>query len=197
LVISPHFLRIEIHHEIGELDPRLVLSVNFHPPKHRMDPGYELFEAEWLGDVIVSTDGQAPDLVFGRVTRCKKEDGNAVPANRELLGDFETIEVGHHHVEHDQVRRGRASGVKRRSSRGGNVYLEAVVPESHCHQLGDVGLVVYDQHSAFIFHGLSIGGIPGDFLRGAWDYAGLPWSCRLETVGFEFPASARSPLSLV
>src|SRR5665811_1704965 len=39
------------------------------PSEHSADPGDHLFEAERLGDVVVTSDGQTLDLVLDRVSR--------------------------------------------------------------------------------------------------------------------------------
>jgi hypothetical protein len=61
-------------------------------------------------------------------------------------GHFETVEVGKHHVEEDQVgpvALGRGESVP---TNGQPFHLEAVVREPHRHEFGDVLLIVDDQN---------------------------------------------------
>ena len=54
---------------------------------------YDLFKAEWLGDVIVAADGQASDLVFGCVTSRKKQERAPAPLRP---GDGELRRIRRH-----------------------------------------------------------------------------------------------------
>ena len=74
--------------------------------------------------------------------------GTRVPALglAEATGHLEAVEVGQHDVEHDQVGAGLLDLGQRLAAGGGPLDLEAVVAETHGHQLGDVLLVVDDEH---------------------------------------------------
>ena len=60
-------------------------------------------------------------------------------------GHLEAVEVGQHHVEHDEVGAAALDRVQRGAAGRRPLDVEAVVAEPHRHQLGDVLLVVDDE----------------------------------------------------
>jgi len=93
--------------------------------------------------------------------------GTRVPAPLALPqapGDLEPVEVREHHVQHHEVGPLAADGVERRPARRHPVDVEAVVAEAHGDELGDVLLVVDDEHAGLatgVGHGTSVRGGPG------------------------------------
>ncbi len=72
----------------------------------------------------------------------------------QAAGHLEAVEVGQHHVEHDQVGAAALDGGERRAAGGGPLDLEAVEAEGHGDQLGDVLLVVDDEHVGLLALGV-------------------------------------------
>ena len=89
---------------------------------------------ERLGDVVVDAQAQALDLV-GRGVAGGQEDDRHPRAGALALaqpaGHLEAVEVGEHHVEHDQVGPALLDGGQRLPSGGGPLDLEAVEAEGH------------------------------------------------------------------
>ncbi len=107
------------------------------------------------------------DDVLGRVARRQEEDRHAGPRSGEAARDLEAVDVGQHHVEHDD--RGLASGD--RGDRVGAVCrrldLEALEAERHRDHVDDVRLIVDNEHAELLgfLHGRIIAPKPVCFLR--------------------------------
>src|SRR5690606_38363976 len=76
--------------------------------QHGADAGDDLLEAERFGDVVVSADGQALDLVLGVVAGGEEQHGGVPAGGAHPAGDGESVHVGQHDVQHDEVRLGVA-----------------------------------------------------------------------------------------
>src|SRR3954468_3009213 len=135
----------------------------------RADARDELLEAERFRDVVVAAEGQAADLVVGRVAGGEEDDRHPRALRAEALGDVEALHVRQHDVEHDEVRAERGDLRERVGAGAGGLDAEALEPQGHRDDVDDVGLVV-DDEDAVGLGGLahcprSIGAVPGDLLR--------------------------------
>ena len=136
----------------------------------RADPGDELLEAEGLRDVVVAAEGEAADLVVGRVAGREEDDRHPRALGAEALGDVEALHVREHDVEHDEVRLERGDRGERVGAGPGRLDLEALEAQGHAHDVDDVGLVVDDEDAVLRVGVLvhcprSIGRLPGSLLR--------------------------------
>jgi hypothetical protein len=61
--------------------------------------GHQLFDAERLGDVVVTADGQAVHLVFGGVLRGEEDDRHFMAAGIQAFEHLHAVDVGEHDVE--------------------------------------------------------------------------------------------------
>ncbi len=144
--------------EVGDDQPA-VLGGPAGPAQDGADPGDELLQAERLGDVVVRAGGEALHLVADTVLGGEEEHRQVVtgvPVGRpgylaaagalaQLLDDGEAVEVGEHHVEHDQVGAFGGDQVERLGAAGGGGDAEAGEAQRGREQFADVGLVVHDE----------------------------------------------------
>ena len=63
-LVAPDLTRVLVKLEVVEAQGRTVVEHAVGPSQHGPDPGDDFLEAEWLGDVVVATDGQPLDLVL-------------------------------------------------------------------------------------------------------------------------------------
>src|SRR2546421_10331471 len=130
----------------------------------------ELFQAEWFGDVVVAADGQAMNLLFGRVAGREKDDRHLPTRRGEAAEDLEAIDVRQHDVEdHQSGLEGLDLGQRVTAAERG-LHAEALVAERHGDQLGDVQLIVDHQDPLRIgCHLLRIVPLfPWSLLRAGW-----------------------------
>ena len=110
-----------------------------------MRPGDDLGERERLGHVVVAADGEAGDLVLDAVAGGEEQDGHADAVGPQASGDLEAVEVGEHHVEHDEVGRVLLGGGQRGPAGHGLADVEALVPQGGGDGVDDRCLVVDDE----------------------------------------------------
>ena len=67
------------------------------------EAGEQLGEGEGLDQVVVGADVEAPDPVVDRVASGQQQDRRPVTACAELTAQPESVTVGQHHVEHEDV----------------------------------------------------------------------------------------------
>jgi len=139
-------VRLLVQLEVGEAQGGRLGSVQCGPSQHGPDPGGQLLQAERLGDVVVATQGQPADLVIGRVPGGQEHHRGPHAGLPQPPHHLEAVEVGQHHVEHQQVRL-ELTGVGHGLGpvgRGGDV--KASETQARRKQLDDVGIVLdYEQ----------------------------------------------------
>ena len=114
--------------------------------------GHELLEAERLHEVVVAAEGEAAHLVVGGVARGEEEDRRLHAVVAQPAAHLEAVEVGHHHVEDDQVGRLRPpTHVERVATRRRRVHVEALVAQRGLEHRPQVVLVV-DEQEPFTRH---------------------------------------------
>ena len=87
----------------------------------------------------------------------RKSDRRAHAVVAEPAAHLEPVEVGQHHVEHDEVGRARLDGVERVAPDADRVHLEALVAERRLEHRAQVVLVV-DEQESFACHPGSVAG---------------------------------------
>ena len=117
--------------------------------QHRLEARFELGELDRLGDVVVCARLEPLDLVFGRIERRLHDDRNEGQVRVRLYspGDFHSVDVRHHDVEENQIRRLGLDLLQRLPPI--HCRLGRVAPrlESRAQQL-DVVLVIVDDQNA-------------------------------------------------
>jgi hypothetical protein len=173
--------------------PRSVVKTEFD---QRAPMSFRCDVVSIIGDgaeFLLAGEGCEP----GRVPCGQEQDRNPMPACCQLLGDLETVEIGQHHVEHDEMRGRSAGRFQGLSSGGRDRDIEALVAQGHGDEIGDVGFVVDDEHSAFVTHA-------PQYRWDSWEFPErslktsrvLPETCRRGSVG-RLSASAVPRLSFV
>ena len=142
---SAHLMGVVVHLEVRELEQFAGGPPLPDAAKDGLGAGDELGHAERLGDVVVAADREAPDLVLGGVAGGEEQHGDVAPVSAEALGDVEAVDVGQHHVEHDEVGTERVDLLERPVPAGGGLDVEALVAKRHRDELGDGLLVVDDE----------------------------------------------------
>ena len=106
LAAAPHVAGVLVELEVGVAQPVLARPGARRPAQHGLHPLDQLLDAERLGDVVVAAEPQALDLVLGGVAGGEEDDrdpGAGALVLAQAAGHLEAVEVGEHHVEHDQV----------------------------------------------------------------------------------------------
>ncbi len=152
-VADEDFVGVLVHRQLARADDGVFVGLH-RAPQDRLDTGDDLVEAEGLGDVVVAADGQAGDLVFGVVLRREEQDGGRIAGAAEALGDAESVHVGKHYVEDDEVRflfEDRGDGLRTVAD---SAHGETGEAEAGGEEIADVGLVVDDENAWSCVHGI-------------------------------------------
>ena len=115
-------------------------------PAHQpAEPGDDLLEAERLGHVVVPAGGEPGDAVLDGVPGGQEQHRHVGGVGAQAAQHLEAVDVGEHHVEHDDVGPELADGAD-----GGQPVVRApdvpaLVAQGHREQLGERLLVVDDE----------------------------------------------------
>ena len=142
-----HLVAVLVEREVGEHQHAVRRAVSLDTPQHRAHASDQLVEAERLGHVVVAAEREPADLVLGRITRGQVDRGHRPALAREPAVDLEAIEVGEHHIEHDQVGRERLRVCQRRTTRARRLDLEPLIAKGGCNEVRDRRLVIDDEHA--------------------------------------------------
>ena len=131
------------------LRARLLLgaSVESRPAEDGRDPRHQLLEAEGLDEVVVPAEREAAHLVLGGVSGGEEEHRRPVTGGAQALAHVEAVEVGEHHVEHDEIRLHRRHGGDGLTAVGDGVDVEPGVAEGCLEHRAQVVLVVDEQQA--------------------------------------------------
>ena len=132
--------------------------------EYRLHARDDLGEAERLGHVVVAAGAQRLDLVLGCVLRGQEKNRALEAALAEPPPDLDSVDVGEHPVEHDQVGLALGDETDRLASRCRLVHVVALVPERGGDRVDDRRLVV-DDEDALAAHRVSLASVPVGLLR--------------------------------
>ena len=144
---SPHFVSIVVHLEVREHEQFAGRSALAGTTKDGLGASHELGHAERLGHVVVTADGEAPDLVLGGIAGREEENWDVAPVAPEALSDVESVDIGQHHVEQDEVGPERIDLLEGPIPTGSSLDGEALIAKCHRHEFGD-GLLIVDDEDA-------------------------------------------------
>ena len=139
-----HDVRVLVHLEVAEAQHRRG-RLTVRPPQDRPDPGHDLLEAERLRDVVVAAEREPSHLLLGAVAGREEQDRHPHAVGTEAPAHLEAVEVGEHHVEHDEVGLVVGDGSERLPAVRGQDDVEPEVTEGGVEQEADVVLVVGDE----------------------------------------------------
>ncbi len=148
-------MRVVVELEVGEREAGRAVTVDrARPPQHGAHTRDELFEAERLRHVVVAADGQAFDLLLGRVAGGEEHDRHVVAVGAQPLHHREPVAVGEHDVEDHEVGAEHRRRLQRVGAGARDLDVEAFVPQRGGDQVGDVRLVVDDEDSCIGHRGM-------------------------------------------
>jgi len=131
--------------DVGEAKP-VVGGLTGGATQDGPGPGHDLRQGERLGHVVVAARSQPGHLVVGGVHGGEERHRDLDAVGAQAPGHLDAVEVGQHHVEHDQVRR-VVLGDGERGPPGVDLGdIEALVAQRGGDGVGDRPLVVDDQH---------------------------------------------------
>jgi len=113
--------------------------------QQRLDARDHLLEAERLRHVVVAAQRQAPHRLLGAVSRGEEQHRRVVALAPQPPAHLETVDVGQHDVEQQEVRRVRAHGRQGAAPVTGHLDGEAEVAQRGAQEEPDVLLVVDDE----------------------------------------------------
>ncbi len=135
-----------VNHQVREADRR---GARFHAPfaapQNRFDARNQFARVEGLGQVIVRAEFEAEDLVNVLVAGGEHEDGRGIVTLAQALADFEAIQFGEHHVQHDQRGAKHAHCFERGLAIRCGLDAKALTLQIHLRELQDGGFVVYEE----------------------------------------------------
>ena len=99
--VVPGSKGIEVDDYVVEHEPA---HPDARPSENGMDPCQQLFEVEWLADIVVCAKAKTLDLVVF-VAPDGQEDDRQIAGGPKKTAELETTQVGEHHVEQCQIRR--------------------------------------------------------------------------------------------
>ena len=141
-------MRFLVQFEVGELQSSRRLFAR-RTPENGTDPRGQLLEAERLGHVVVAAERETADLVLGRVPGGQEHHRRTDALGPHALDDFETVQVGQHHVEYDKIRSGLAGSVDGGNSARRGLHGKAGEAQASRKELDDVRVILNHEQSCF------------------------------------------------
>ena len=84
------------------------------PAQQRADTQGQLLEREGLGDVVIAAADEAGDAVVLGFAGSEEDNRHEIAIRAQPAAHLEAIDVGQHHVEHDDVGRMCSAAESRR-----------------------------------------------------------------------------------
>ena len=139
-----------VEHDVPERE-HVAGRLTLRAPQDRPDSRDDLGQAERLRHVVVAARAQRLDLVLDGVLRREEEDRRPEALRPQPAPDLDSLEVGQHPVEDDQV--GLRVGDRRQGRPAGGrlVDVEALVAKGGRNRVDDRRLVVDHQDPAVSF----------------------------------------------
>ena len=98
-----YVVRILVDLQIAHANDRILFGLFARAAQNGTNACHDLFEAEWLGDVIIAADGQTHHLVLRIVAGGEEQDRSVDTLLADAPGDGESVNVREHDVEHDEI----------------------------------------------------------------------------------------------
>ena len=136
--------------------------------QHRVDPRDQLLETERLHEIVVAAEGETSHLVVGGVARGEEQHGYALALGAKPAADLEAVEVGEHHVEHDQIGLDGRHGRERVAPVGHRMDVEAEMAQGRLEHRAQVVFIV-DKEQAFTGHDSNIAPLAVSRVGTGWE----------------------------
>ena len=140
---------VEVDAQVARLDRLLTLVLGLGqrgPAEDRLDAAAELPDGEGLRDVVVGAQLQAEHLVDLLGLGGQHDDGHGA-AGADPAADVEAVELGQHHVQHDEVEAAVAQARESLPSVQGRDHVVALLAQRIREQLLDRSLIVDEQYA--------------------------------------------------
>ena len=153
LALDPQLIAVHIQPEVVELDDalfRLGLGGSGAAAQHRLDAGHDLFCIEGLDHIIVGAQFKAQHLIEGLALGRQHHDGG-VAQLADTAADFQTVHLGHHHIQQHHVGLDLIELVQPLFAVVGDGDLIALLGQIEPQQLADIHVVIHDK-DLFVCH---------------------------------------------
>ena len=110
-----------------------------------MQTNHDLFHREGLSHVVISACGKALDTVINRILSGQEEAGNLGVELADTGEQFQTVEAGHHDVQHEHVGSPIAGNRERGGAVTGGLHIPADHFQAHADEFLEHFLVVNDE----------------------------------------------------
>ena len=140
-------------------------------PKQCLDAQTELLETERLGQVVVAALPEADPQIVDVITSGEEYDRGLHPITSDAAAHLETIQLGHVHVQDDEIGRFRLDGAQGIETIALGANLVSGKAKGAGDEIGQGVLVVNHHDCRFVLwrgHEAKVGQLPGSLLRGRW-----------------------------
>src|SRR5699024_3849345 len=122
--------------------------------QNHAQPGDDLFQAKWLGDIIISPNGQAMNTLVHAVF-CGQVQHGAIQAFRAQLGEqLKAIHARHHDIQDVGLRVDLTRNAQRLSARICTTDVKSLEFEGYGQKFNDIRFIVDDQDSYLVIAGV-------------------------------------------
>src|SRR6218665_248861 len=97
------FVRVEYKPANGDIGLRITYD-HFISSQENLHPGKQLFHAEWLHNIVVTTSGKTFQFVFFKRFCSQEQNRDPVTFLPDLFGKTESVPVRHIHIQDAEVR---------------------------------------------------------------------------------------------
>ena len=147
--------RSGIEHHVA--DGEDVGAAPTRPAQKGAQSGEQLLECERLHQVVVRTSVEAGDAVGDGLPGRQHQDGGAVAAGADAARRLETVDVRHHHVEHDHIRALVHDGRQCLGAIASRQHLISLEAKGALDGFTNAAVVFDDQHASGIGLGHEVG----------------------------------------
>ena len=110
-----------------------------------MQANHDLFHGEGLSHVVIRTCGKALDTVINRILSGQEEAGNLGVELTDAGEQLQSVEAGHHNVQHEHVGAPIAGNRKCGGAVAGGLHIPADHFQTHADEFFEHFLIVNDE----------------------------------------------------
>ena len=144
-----HFVSVLIDDEVCDAELAIIAAFAEGATQNCANARNNFFEAEGLGDVVVAADREALDLVTHIVASGQEQNRDGDSSVAQAAGHGETVHVGKHDVQDDQVRAFFLRLVVCRGAVFCRNDIETCKSQRRGQKISDIGFIVNDEKSCF------------------------------------------------
>ncbi|CAG9268642.1 hypothetical protein PCAR4_80005 [Paraburkholderia caribensis] len=150
-VVAKERARREVQPEAAEHERLAMLGggrfgMQLMAAQHGMNAREQFLRHERLAEIVVRAEFEADHAVHAIGARRQHDDGNRVAAGAQLLERRESVDAGHHQVEHDDRRTLALESAREMRGIVQHREFDAALLEEIAKQVAQVGVVVDEQH---------------------------------------------------